>query len=401
MKRILLQIVTLFCLPMAMFADDVISLDVVKKNETTWTLSVDLTNATGAYAGFQMDFVLPTGFTPVTTSLVGTTRLSGLTLQANNVAGNNLRVVAYASLKTKKITEHEGTIFTMDITSAVPPTVGNYDITAKNIRFSTGTTETVLPAAYKQFSVSDATTYTLTYHNGNEVYYSTQVAEGASIPSVEDPAPKTGYSFCGWGEVPEKMPARNLDLYATWCPIHYNVFYLVDADTVHTEQVAYGSPLPNYEPDGKEGYAFAGWQDAPLSMPANDISLVATWQVNKYTVNYYVDNELVHTEQVAYGDTLHLYNYSPEAGRVVSAWEGDTYETMPAYDVMYTATTSLKGDVNLDGTLNTADIVAIYNFISTGAESGIVQENADVNGDGVVNTADVAAVYNIIGGSAN
>lgn len=58
----------------------------------------------------------------------------------------------------------------------------------------------------------------------------------------------------------------------------------------------------------------------------------------------------------------------------------------------------LTGDVNLDGTINAADVVSIYNYIQTGEESGILQNNADVNKDQSVNAADVTNVYNIIAG---
>ena len=54
------------------------------------------------------------------------------------------------------------------------------------------------------------------------------------------------------------------------------------------------------------------------------------------------------------------------------------------------------GDVNLDGLVNTADVVAVYAFINYGAESGIDRKCANVNGDDAVNTADVVAIYSII-----
>ena len=54
------------------------------------------------------------------------------------------------------------------------------------------------------------------------------------------------------------------------------------------------------------------------------------------------------------------------------------------------------GDVNLDGLVNTADVVAVYAFINYGAESGIDRKFANVNGDDAVNTADVVAIYSII-----
>ena len=63
----------------------------------------------------------------------------------------------------------------------------------------------------------------------------------------------------------------------------------------------------------------------------------------------------------------------------------------------YFTTKAIKGDVNGDGKINTADVVAVYAFIEKGAaESGFTKGAADVNGDGSVNTADVVAIYSII-----
>ena len=56
-------------------------------------------------------------------------------------------------------------------------------------------------------------------------------------------------------------------------------------------------------------------------------------------------------------------------------------------------------DVNGDGSINTADVVAVYTYIEKGSTSGFTAEAADVNGDGSVNTADVVAIYTAIIGS--
>ena len=50
--------------------------------------------------------------------------------------------------------------------------------------------------------------------------------------------------------------------------------------------------------------------------------------------------------------------------------------------------------INLDGVVNSSDIVAIYNAIAGEGPT----EGADVNGDGTINSADAVATYNIISG---
>ncbi len=55
-----------------------------------------------------------------------------------------------------------------------------------------------------------------------------------------------------------------------------------------------------------------------------------------------------------------------------------------------------KFDVNSDGNVNSADIVAIYNHILDSENSGIPKDSADTTSDGEVNSADIVAVYNCI-----
>lgn len=54
----------------------------------------------------------------------------------------------------------------------------------------------------------------------------------------------------------------------------------------------------------------------------------------------------------------------------------------------------IKGDVNCDGSVNAADVTALYNYILNGDNTFIT--SSDVNGDGNINAADVTSVYNII-----
>lgn len=58
------------------------------------------------------------------------------------------------------------------------------------------------------------------------------------------------------------------------------------------------------------------------------------------------------------------------------------------------ANAGLTGDVNGDGSINAADVTALYGYILNGDVTYLA--TSDVNGDGSVNAADVTAVYNII-----
>ena len=58
--------------------------------------------------------------------------------------------------------------------------------------------------------------------------------------------------------------------------------------------------------------------------------------------------------------------------------------------------TTKQGDVNHDDKVNTADVVAVYTYITEGDASGFIREDCNVNGDDAVNTADVVKIYDLI-----
>ncbi len=57
----------------------------------------------------------------------------------------------------------------------------------------------------------------------------------------------------------------------------------------------------------------------------------------------------------------------------------------------------IVGDVNCDGSVNAADVTALYSFILNGNTT--YEATSDVNGDNSINAADVTAVYKIILGN--
>ena len=57
----------------------------------------------------------------------------------------------------------------------------------------------------------------------------------------------------------------------------------------------------------------------------------------------------------------------------------------------------VTGDVNGDGTVNAADVTALYNFLLNGDDSDIV--NGDQDSDGVITAGDITTIYSILLGN--
>lgn len=104
------------------------------------------------------------------------------------------------------------------------------------------------------------------------------------------------------------------------------------------DSLEYGATIVVPEAPEKEGYTFDGWGEVVDTVPAYDVTYEGTYTVNTYKVYYYVGEELVHTAEVAYGESIPEYVYEPTTeGDVFEGWVGETYDTMPAHDVSYTA----------------------------------------------------------------
>ncbi len=179
--------------------------------------------------------------------------------------------------------------------------------------------------------------YLVTFVIDGEVIASDSLEYGASIVAPVAPE-KEGHTFNGWGEVAETVPAEDVTYYGSYSVNSYLLIYVVDGETVYSDSVAYGTVIVALEEPTKEGYTFSGWSEVPETMPAEDVTISGFFTVNIYKVYYYVGDELVHTAEVAYGEVIPEYVYEPTAeGDVFMGWVGETYETMPAHDVTYTA----------------------------------------------------------------
>jgi hypothetical protein len=117
----------------------------------------------------------------------------------------------------------------------------------------------------------------------------------------------------------------------------YKLFYYIDGKEFRSDSIAYGAKIETPQAPEKEGHTFNGWENVPETMPANDIVVVGSYTVNIYKVYYYVGDELVHTDEVAYGESIPAYEYTPTNGDKFMGWDGEQYDTMPAHDVTYIA----------------------------------------------------------------
>jgi len=127
--------------------------------------------------------------------------------------------------------------------------------------------------------------------------YGTQTSAYATEPT------RTGYSFEYWYEDDETveyvfgtMPASDVNLKAYWTINQYTISFDSDGGSEVTPITEdYGATVSAPANPTKEGYTFKYWYEGTdstvrynfISMPANDVSLKAKYDVNSYSVKFY------------------------------------------------------------------------------------------------------------------
>ena len=122
--------------------------------------------------------------------------------------------------------------------------------------------------------------YTITFdtNGGSEIAPITQ-DYGTEITAPADPTRK-GYTFKGWDkEIPETMPAENITVKAQWEINQYTITF----DTNGGSEIApitqdYGTKITAPDNPTRKGYTFKGWdKEIPETMPADNITVKAQW----------------------------------------------------------------------------------------------------------------------------
>ncbi len=173
--------------------------------------------------------------------------------------------------------------------------------------------------------------YKLTYIVDSEEYKTYEVEYGVTITPEEEPT-KDGYTFSGWSEIPETMPAHDVTVTGIFTINKYKLTYTIDGKEYKTYELDYGASItPEVDPT-KEGYTFLGWSEIPETMPAHDVTVTGTFSINSYNLTYMIDDKVYKEIMYEYGATI-TPEPQPEGDYATFEWI-DLPLTMPAHDVV-------------------------------------------------------------------
>ena len=295
-----------------------------------------------------------------------------------------------------------------------------------------GTTELYSAAdGWKNFvkiAVVGSGTYTLTYKVDGEVYKTEQLATGDIITPAEAPE-KRNYTFAGWMNLPERMPAEDIEVEGEFYPDFVddanNILAMNDLAAYKGKSVVLPIEMKNaanitafqfdlYLPEGitigkdEEDEYLIDFGDRTTTRKHNvasrkqsdgAIRVVATSMTNAI----FSGNE---------GTVLNItLNVSPEMATGVydikmkyielSDNTGTAYNNTEA-NATITIKNFVAGDTDGNGKISVNDAVMIINNILGEPNDGFVEMAADLDDNGIITVNDVVILINdyILGGSS-
>lgn len=177
--------------------------------------------------------------------------------------------------------------------------------------------------------------FTLTYKIDGEVVNEESMIVGTPI-SEYAVTEREGYSFSGWGIVPEVMPARNLTIEGSYHINKYRVRFVADGTMVRETIQNYGTPIVVPDAPPKEGCTFQSWGMVPATVPAQDTEIFAIYTPNSYSVTYMVDDTVYIEMEEEYNSEITLPGTPVKEGHTFAKWEG-LPAVMPASDIIVSA----------------------------------------------------------------
>ena len=191
------------------------------------------------------------------------------------------------------------------------------------------------------YPVWNTNKYTIAFdtNGGSEIAPITQ-DYGTEITAPDNPTRK-GYTFKGWDKaIPETMPAENITVKAQWEINQYTITF----DTNGGSEIApitqdYGTEITAPDKPTRKGYTFKGWdKEIPETMPAENITVKAQWKINQYTITFDTNGGSdIAPITQDYGTEITAPDNPTRKGYTFKGWDKEIPETMPAENITITA----------------------------------------------------------------
>ena len=187
----------------------------------------------------------------------------------------------------------------------------------------------------------------VTYKDGDSEYAKQVLPSGTLATRPDAPAATPGYTFGGWNKADgtawdyaSDKVTDNITLYAKWTANTYTITF----DTAGGSEIApitqdYGTQIAAPANPTRKGYTFKGWdKEIPETMPAENITVKAQWEINQYTIAFDTagGSEIAPITQ-DYGTAITAPADPTREGYQFNGWDKTFPTTMPADNLTITA----------------------------------------------------------------
>jgi hypothetical protein len=180
------------------------------------------------------------------------------------------------------------------------------------------------------------------------------------------------------------MPAQDLSITALWQINQYTMtFNTGGGNLVNPMTQDFETAIDHIATPEKEGYTFIGWYpEIPETMPAQDISITALWQINQFTMTFDTDGgSEIDSITIDFNAAITLDFENPtKEGFEFTGWYPEIPETMPAHNMTVKAQWQGQNLKSIVESNNLEQRFNLYNFMFT--EDELIIENM-VEFDGV------------------
>ena len=167
------------------------------------------------------------------------------------------------------------------------------------------------------------------------------ITQDYGTPITAPTLTREGYTFKGWDkEIPETMPADNITVKAQWEINRYTIAFDTNGGSEITPITQdYGTKITAPDKPTRKGYTFKGWdKEIPETMPAGNITVKAQWEINQYTITFDTNGG----SEIApitqdYGTEITAPDNPTRKGYTFKGWDKEIPEAMPAENITITA----------------------------------------------------------------
>lgn len=163
------------------------------------------------------------------------------------------------------------------------------------------------------------TTITVDPANGDASYPVTGFP-GAAVPAVAEPVWE-GHTFTAWDPpIPLTFPMESFTAVAQWDLNTYNAVFKVDGVEYATVPTQYGAAIVPPADPTQEGYTFSGWDLIPPTMPAQNVEINGTLDINTYDAIFESDGAVYQTVPTEFGAVIQVPADPVKEGYVFEGW---------------------------------------------------------------------------------